>query len=572
MHGFPSYALSASTRDLNDAQMTPTGSPPSRFVWFGLWPLFLLVVEYAAVSLHFDVQPWLLASGVSRMTRGFGYLGIVAPLLVVVATMTYVLSGRMLRAELQQALASAPRFGPAQRVALPINLLCFAVLWWQASRLLRPTAAALSGDLGGFVALLAAAAGCASSLLASLLPLWAWRRLLPALVPAALVGAAAGGVAWAAGVASGQLWQHLQSTTLHLVLALMWPFSDSIVFDAQDAVIGTESFIVQVAPECSGVEGIGLITVVIAAYLISARQRLRFPRALWLLPLAVGLSFLGNGARIALLIAVGIYASPEVALSGFHSKAGWLLFCGLALSLIAFAQRVSWFARDEPGPAVTVDGAAQESWNPAATYLAPLLALIATSLLTALFSTGLDRAYGLRILAVCGALWHQRRHLPRPAWPPSWHAPVIGVGVFLLWLWLVPPPAAERVELLRANLALLGRPWSAWWIAVRALGAVTAVPIAEELAFRGFLLRRLIDRDFTAVPTTRLTVWAVLGSSLGFALLHPGSGVAAGLAGVAYACAQRARGRLADAIVAHAITNACIAAYVVWGGADWLWA
>jgi exosortase E/protease (VPEID-CTERM system) len=460
-------------------------------------------------------------------------------------------------------------------LALAINLVCFAVLWRQALGLLPHAAATqpASGELGSFVVLLSAAVACGGSLLGSLLPPGVWRKLLPALAPAAMLGAATGSAAWAAGVASGQLWQHLQSTTLHLVLALMWPFSERIVFDPAEAVIGTESFIVQVSPECSGVEGIGLITVVMTAYLISARQRLRFPRALWLLPLAITLSFLGNAVRIASLIAVGVYASPDVALSGFHSKAGWLLFCGLALSLIALAQRVSWFARDElesPLSAAAMPEA-DASWNPAATYLTPLLALIATSLLTALFSTGFDAWYGLRILAVFGALWQQRRHLPRLAWPPSWHAPVIGASVFLLWLWLVPEPAAERVDGLRAGLAALGRPWSVGWIAVRALGTVTAVPIAEELAFRGFLLRRLIDRDFTAVPETRLTLWAVLGSSLAFALLHPGAGVAAGLAGVAYACAQRARGRLADAIVAHAVTNACIAAYVLLGGADWLW-
>ena len=45
--------------------------------------------------------------------------------------------------------------------------------------------------------------------------------------------------------------------------------------------------------------------------------------------------------RIALLIAVGVNISPEIALSGFHSKAGWLFFCGIALALIALGSSLA---------------------------------------------------------------------------------------------------------------------------------------------------------------------------------------------------------------------------------------
>jgi hypothetical protein len=43
------------------------------------------------------------------------------------------------------------------------------------------------------------------------------------------------------------------------------------------------------------------------------------------------------------------------------------------------------------------------------------------------------------------------------------------------------------------------------------------------------------------------------------------------MAGVAYALAQRARGRTADAVVAHAVTNGLITIDVLVFGADWLW-
>jgi CAAX prenyl protease-like protein len=212
-----------------------------------------------------------------------------------------------------------------------------------------------------------------------------------------------------------------------------------------------------------------------------------------------------------------------------------------------------------------------ESWNPTATYLAPLLALIATGLVTALFSTGFDALYGLRIVAVLTALYLQRIHLPRAEWPPSWQAPLIGALVFAIWLALASRPDPQVVLHFKKQIAELGPLMAAVWIALRAVGSSVTVPLAEELAFRGFLLRRLIDRDFTEVDKRRITPFALIGSSIAFGLLHPGAVGPACIAGVAYAFAQRARGRIADAVIAHAISNALIAGYVLCFDAYWLW-
>lgn len=543
----------------------PRRSAPQHSVWLGMWPLHLLLLEYLALSMHFDAKPLRSAAGDAR---GFGYLGILAPALIVMATVTYALSGPGLRAALQNTLRETPMFGLTRRVALLANVLCYVALWLQASRVLSQTVAGSAPSLGTLSLFLITAAASAAALLAALVPADALRPLAPAALQAGGLGAVAGALAWSAGVASEQLWQHLQATTLHLVLALMLPFSNEIVFAPEDAVIGTAAFIVQVAPECSGLEGIGLICVVMAVYLLSARERLRFPKALLLLPVAVALVFLGNALRIALLIAVGAHGAPEIALSGFHSKAGWLFFCAIALSLIACVQRFAWFARD---PGVS-SPAATETWNPAATYLLPMLTLIATSLVTALFTVdGFDRFYGLRLLTTGITLYTQRKHLPPLWWPASWHAPLTGLVVFGLWCALAPQPPEQQVLALRAQVAALGPPGAWCWLVLRALGAALVVPIAEELAFRGFLLRRMISADFSAVDRSRITPLALLGSTVAFALLHPHAWLAAVLAGLAYAWAQKARGRMADAVVAHAITNACIALAVLTHDAYWLW-
>jgi CAAX prenyl protease-like protein len=95
------------------------------------------------------------------------------------------------------------------------------------------------------------------------------------------------------------------------------------------------------------------------------------------------------------------------------------------------------------------------------------------------------------------------------------------------------------------------------------------VPLAEELAFRGYLLRRIVRDDFWEVDlaTASRHPLAVLGSSLVFGALH-GAFIAGTLAGIAYALVLRRRGRLGDAIVAHAITNALLVVYTLVTG-DW---
>ena len=108
------------------------------------------------------------------------------------------------------------------------------------------------------------------------------------------------------------------------------------------------------------------------------------------------------------------------------------------------------------------------------------------------------------------------------------------------------------------------------WLVARVVGAVVTVPIAEELAFRGYLHRRLIDADFERVSLSTFTWLAFVVSSLLFGVMH-GRWLAGTLAGMAYALLLYRRGELGDAISAHAITNAMIAAYVLATGHWLLW-
>ena len=155
------------------------------------------------------------------------------------------------------------------------------------------------------------------------------------------------------------------------------------ISEPETFAFGTDAFVVDIAPKCSGYEGVGLNLVFLLAALWIFRDRLRFPRAWWLLPVGVALSFLANIARLVALVLVGVYISPEVGVGGFHSYAGTFLFCCLALSMVALALRSPWLSKDGPD-ARPLDAHAP---NPVAPYLVPFLAMIAAGLLARAFSS-----------------------------------------------------------------------------------------------------------------------------------------------------------------------------------------
>jgi CAAX prenyl protease-like protein len=128
------------------------------------------------------------------------------------------------------------------------------------------------------------------------------------------------------------------------------------------------------------------------------------------------------------------------------------------------------------------------------------------------------------------------------------------------------PTAAMPAQLRDASPGL-----RVFWIALRALAAIVTVPIAEELAFRGYLIRQIMTKDFETVPPTAFSWVALIVSSVIFCLLHGGRWIAGVAAGLIYALVYVRKGRIADSILAHAVTNALLAAMVVFGGAWQYW-
>jgi exosortase E/protease (VPEID-CTERM system) len=519
-----------------------------------VWPLALLLLEYLGLSLLIDARDL-----VRRFPTLHGLpLGGVGTFLVAACTAT-LLAGR---GALLDALRASVRSPWRQPGLLALHGASYATFLGLSAWLARPGPDASLLWLGGWTLL---GLTLPSTIVLVALPLADLRRAGRRLLPFVVLGLAVGALAWAAAYGSGHLWDGLRSATFHAVAGVLGLVYPDVTQEPSTALLGLRGFRVTVAPECSGVEGLGLVTIFLAAYLWFARKSLRFPAAWALLPVGVALVLASNVVRIAALLMVGAHVSEELAVGGFHSKAGWVLFCGIALGLVALSQRTLLVETDDTSEG---DGASAATGQPTAAYLLPLLALIGTHLVTGLATTQGDVLYALGILAACAALVAYRGDYAHEPWTGSWQAALAGllcgVGWVAFAVWTRDPTAEAPQPPQLAGLA-----WVAW-VAFRVAGSAIVVPVVEELAFRGYLLRRIIDREFSKVPYTQRHWLALALSSAAFGALHS-LWVAGIAAGALFALVVWRRGRLADGVLAHMVANAVVAAYVlIWG--DWaLW-
>jgi exosortase E/protease (VPEID-CTERM system) len=423
---------------------------------------------------------------------------------------------------------------------------------------------------GSAVALVWGLSGLAAFLAAALvaLPARMWAKLLRATSGAWLFGLAASVAAVALTGAARSFWRPAASLTYSLTAWLLRLFFHDVHSDPARLVIGAGSFEVQIAPECSGLEGMALVLVFASAWLWFFRREYRFPRALTLIPAGLAAIWLLNAVRIAALTAIGRAGFEGVAAGGFHSQAGWIAFVSVSLALCWGSGRIAWM-RAAPLGSTAPASAATGDW--AAPWLMPFLAILAAGLLSRAVSDAFEWLYPLRVLAAVAALWRYRAEYRRIDWRIGWAAPAAGVAVCALWLALErfwPAPADVTLSGALASLPLALR---IGWIAARVLGTSITVPLAEELAFRGFLLRRLVSADFTAVDPRRFHAWAWLASSVAFGMMHGDRWLAGSVAGVGYAWAYRRRGSLGDAAAAHGVTNAMLSAWVLYSGNTQLW-
>lgn len=411
------------------------------------------------------------------------------------------------------------------------------------------------------------------------------------------VWACAGGLAaWLARAPMLKLWdwtaswpvRWLQAVTYSSVRAVVAWWLPDVKGDAANFTIGSGRFVVQVNEACSGVEGLGLVLIFTGIWLWFFRREIRFPRAFMLVPVALGTMWALNVARIAALVFLGARWGSDAALYAFHSEAGWIAFTAVAMGFSLAMLRVPWMRRDGTGVEVAVAKAGQGAGQAARAemvgeaaatpaYLVPFLAIIAASYVSRLAEgfagTGFEVLYGLRFVAAGAALWMFRGELRKLDWRFGWKGPAAGAAVFAVWV--APEIWGHGAGVNGMGASGLGSALAtlpAWerlgWLAVRVTAAVVTVPMAEELAFRGYLARRLMDREFDQRSFRTLGLVPIAVSSSAFGLMHGAQWAVGIVAGVAYALVVKRTGRFGEAVAAHATSNLLLAAWVL-GRGDW---
>jgi CAAX prenyl protease-like protein len=213
-----------------------------------------------------------------------------------------------------------------------------------------------------------------------------------------------------------------------------------------------------------------------------------------------------------------------------------------------------------------------------AAYVAPFAAFIAVMAAEHLLLPHSQILYPLRLAIVLAViLLVSRPYLQfRPTNPFASIA--IGVAVFLIWI--APDRLFGYRHFWLFNNAIVGSTSASvptgtqashWFLALRALGSTALVPIVEELFWRGWLMRWLINPDFEKVPLGTYTPAAFWIVAILFASEHGPYWEVGLIAGIIYNWWLIRTRSLADCMLAHAVTNGILAAYVITSGQWQYW-
>jgi membrane protease YdiL (CAAX protease family) len=235
-------------------------------------------------------------------------------------------------------------------------------------------------------------------------------------------------------------------------------------------------------------------------------------------------------------------------------------------------------------------------WPALARFVPFAIFILLTSLQEQFGDGGRYWIYFAKTLAGAGMLAVIWQHIEELKWRFSWAAVVAGVAVFAAWVGLdgwYPRTDVLYSEHICPLLKTLGlkkeciaaAPSAAWnphqtfgadsalawlFIVVRILGSSLVVPPLEEVFYRSFVYRYIASKEFLSVPLSKFLPVPFVITALIFGFVHK-----EWLAGIFCACAYQGlviwKGRLGDAMTAHAITNFLLGLWIVWRGAWHFW-
>lgn len=179
--------------------------------------------------------------------------------------------------------------------------------------------------------------------------------------------------------------------------------------------------------------------------------------------------------------------------------------------------------------------------------------------------------FPFRVVLLTAVVWIFSRHVISFRLRSAVASVALGITVFVLWIlpdllipgyrnhWLFQNAIMGKVStsipgnLLSDPLVLI----------FRSIRAIILVAIIEELFWRAWLLRWLAKPDFRKLPLGSTTAFAFWATAVLFASEHGPYWDVGLLTGIIYNWWMTRTKSLGDCILMHAVTNACLSAYVM---------
>lgn len=171
-------------------------------------------------------------------------------------------------------------------------------------------------------------------------------------------------------------------------------------------------------------------------------------------------------------------------------------------------------------------------------------------------------------------IWQMRPFVPEMRWAVSWEALAVGVAVCVMWVGINDfyPKFSKPPAPWNPHVQFAANPPLAWFfILTRLLGSSLVVPPLEEVFFRSFLYRYFVRLDFQSMSFRQFHGLSFVVTAVIFGAGEHREWLAGILCGMAYQWLVLRKGRLGDAILAHALTNFLLGLWVVWKGAWQFW-
>ena len=210
--------------------------------------------------------------------------------------------------------------------------------------------------------------------------------------------------------------------------------------------------------------------------------------------------------------------------------------------------------------------------NPSVAYVAPFLTFIVMLVIQKQLAFLGDWEYAVRVAIVAGSILYFSRRVLDFKVRYLGGSLAIGIGAFLLWIapdtlfpgwrqhWLFTNAVMGevRVSLSAEQLS------SPFLLLFRTLSATLMVPILEELFWRAWMLRWLVEKDFETLPMgscDRQSFWIVAAL---FAMEHGPYWEVGLLTGLLWNWWMTRTRSLGDLIFVHGVTNLSLSLYVIW--------